>query len=109
MSKLVLVFATSLLGLATYCSCAPVFAVDSSGPTAATACPPGYIQTARGCLHRDMVEPAPAGSGWTAHPLCDQDSDCPNGQVCQSCNSVRDVFNEQQCPSDKSFCSSAEQ
>jgi hypothetical protein len=56
-----------------------------------------------------MVEPTPAGSGWTAHPLCDQDSDCPNGQICQSCDSVRDVFNEQQCPSDKSFCSSTKQ
>jgi hypothetical protein len=109
MSKLVLVFAAGLIGLATFCWCASSFAADRGRPTAATPCPSGYIHTAQGCGQRDVVDMKPVGSGWTAHPLCDQDSDCPNGQICQSCNSVRDVFNEEQCPSDKSFCSSAEQ
>ena len=87
----------------------PVFAGDSGGSSAATACPPGYIHTAKGCRQRDMVEMDPVGTQVPLSPLCDEDSDCPNGQVCQSCNSAREFFNEQQCPSDKSFCSSAKQ
>ena len=86
-----------------------VFAVDSSGPAVVTPCPSGYTQTAHGCGQTDVVEMKGAYTRGAVHPLCDQDSDCPNGQVCQSCDSVRDVFNEEQCPSGKSFCSSAKQ
>jgi hypothetical protein len=87
----------------------PVFAGDSGGSSAAISCPPGFIHTAKGCRQRDMVEMDPVGTQVPVSPLCDQDSDCPNGMVCQSCNSARDFFTDVQCPPDKSFCSSAKQ
>src|SRR5258708_1726031 len=75
-----------------------VFAGDSNGPTAVTPCPSGYTRTAQGCGQTDVVEMKGAYTHGAVHPLCDQDSDCPNGTVCLSCNSARDVFTDEECP-----------
>src|ERR1700722_11399904 len=82
------------------------FARDSSGSTAVTPCPSGYTHTAEGCGPTDVVEMRGAYTSGTVHPLCDQDSDCPNGAVCVSCESARNVFTNEECPPDKSFCGS---
>src|SRR6266404_141381 len=82
----------------------PVFAADRGGPTATTPCPPGYLHTAQGCGQRDVVEMKPAGTHVQLSPLCDQDSDCPNGMVCLSCNSARDILTDEECPPDKGYC-----